>query len=337
MSFLPRDQQCPTTLDRPTVEWEETICPLCSGPRWCMLVEAADPSPDSAGLRFAVVQCQDCGLCYTNPRPSESSILRFYSESYPPYRPSSHVKRRKRWLGGLWRDGQLVPRFGKGRLLDFGCGNGAFLVQMRQAGWQVTGLDISPATVRHLRGELALSALEGSLPHPELPDESFEVITMWSSLEHVHRPLEVLRAAQRLLVPGGKLLVSAPNIDSLPFRWFGPHWFGLDLPRHLTHFTPWTLRLMLERAGFQVGPVRMVRHSSWLRASAARAGRHATPALGWQWLTQRPLAGLAAWYSVLVGQADCMSVTATRGVLEPAAHDLDALHLPPPQPRFSDR
>src|SRR5205809_413338 len=81
-----------------------------------------------------------------------------------------------RWLRGRWRQGQLLSRQGRGRLLDFGCGNGAFLVQMQEAGWQVTGLDCSAATVRKLR-DLGLSALEGSLPHPELQDESFDVIT----------------------------------------------------------------------------------------------------------------------------------------------------------------
>ena len=52
-----------------------------------------------------------------------------------------------------------------------------------------------------------------------------------------------------------QLLVVAPNIDSLPFRWFGSAWNGLDLPRHLTHFAPWTLQLLLERAGFTVEAV----------------------------------------------------------------------------------
>src|SRR5438552_578873 len=105
----------------------------------------------------------------------------------------------------------------------------------------------------------------------ESPDTTAGGTGLWHSLERVHFPLAVLREVRRLLVPGGQLFRAVPNIDSLPFRWFGSAWYGLDLPRHLTHFAPWTLHLMLERAGFRVGQIQMVRHSQWLRSSARLA------------------------------------------------------------------
>ena len=64
---------------------------------------------------------------------------------------------------------------------------------------------------------------------------------MWSSLEHVHEPRLAVRAAREVLRPGGLLVVYVPNLGSWSFRTFGEHWFALDLPRHLTHFTPETL------------------------------------------------------------------------------------------------
>jgi SAM-dependent methyltransferase len=182
---------------------------------------------------------------------------------------------------------------------------------MHRQGWQVTGLDVSVAAIQRIRTELGLRGFVGTLPYPEFRPASFDVITMWHSLEHVHAPLEILQEAHRLLVPGGKLLVAVPNIDSLPFHWFGSAWYGLDLPRHLTHFAPWTLHLMLERAGFSVGPIRMVRHSDWLRSSAKLAHRKEKWA-PWQWLTRKPASRLAAWYCYLSGQSDCMIVTAVR-------------------------
>ncbi|HYV38222.1 MAG TPA: class I SAM-dependent methyltransferase, partial [Gemmataceae bacterium] len=177
-----------------------------------------------------------------------------------------------------------------------------------------TGLDASEQVVQRIRTHLGLSALAGSLPHAELGDESFDVITMRHSLEHVHQPLEVLRSAHRLLAPDGQLIIAAPNIDSLPFKWFGRNWRGLDLPRHLTHFTPDTLQLMLGRAGFDVGPVRMVRQPQMVRYSAQLASRR-PGALGWQrWLRNRFMAGLATWYAYFARRCDAMVVTAIKNI-----------------------
>jgi len=207
----------------------------------------------------------------------------------------------------------VLPRQERGRLLDFGCGGGGFLERMRRLGWQVTGVDMSVAAVQRVRTELGLDALAGSLPHAGLVHNAFDLITMWQSLEHVHEPLPVLREARRLLVSGGMLVVSVPNIDSLPFRWFGTAWFGLDLPRHLTHFTPPTLRLMLEKAGFRVQSLRLVRHSDWLRSSAELASQLGRGAPWQGWLRTRAGSNLAAWYSYLTRQADCIQITAIKG------------------------
>jgi 2-polyprenyl-3-methyl-5-hydroxy-6-metoxy-1,4-benzoquinol methylase len=195
-------------------------------------------------------------------------------------------------------------------LLDFGCGGGSYLQRMHELGWKVTGLDVSPVAVERIRTRLGLRALTGSLPHRELSPGSFDVVTMWHSLEHVHHPLVVLRAAHRLLMPGGKLLVAAPNIDSLPFRWFGAAWYGLDLPRHLTHFTPATLAAAVQAAGFRVSGAQMLRHSRWLRESAALAiQQRALPA--WQrWLRGKIASRLITACCQMVREADCILLAA---------------------------
>jgi 2-polyprenyl-3-methyl-5-hydroxy-6-metoxy-1,4-benzoquinol methylase len=174
----------------------------------------------------------------------------------------------------------------------------------------VVGIDASHAVVERIRTQMGLRALAGSLPQPELVPASFDVITMWQALEHVHRPLDVLREAKRLLTPGGKLVIAVPNIDSGPFRWFGPDWFGLDLPRHLTHFSAATLRRMVEQAGFRVDRVRMVSHASWLQASARRAIGNGRENYLARRLRSRSVCRLAVWYCVLTGSSDAVMLTA---------------------------
>jgi SAM-dependent methyltransferase len=317
MSFFPRDLAAPVAAAEPVIEWEEPDCLLCGRRNWSPLVEAPDTTAGGSGLWFAVVQCQECGLCFTSPRPNAETLGQFYPAVYRPHRTSALRRRRwlPRWFGGKRprrKERQVLAWQGQGRLLDFGCGGGSFLARMHQQGWQVTGVDISTAAVQRIRTELGLRVFVGTLPHPQFCPGSFDIITMWHSLEHVHAPLEVLHEAHRLLVPGGKLLVAVPNIDSLPFRWFGSAWYGLDLPRHLTHFAPWTLHLMLERSGFRVGRIRMVRHSDWLRSSAKLACQSSYGYAKGSWLTAKPLSRLATWYCYLTGQSDCMVVTAER-------------------------
>jgi len=312
---IPKTESAPET----TLRWDESPCPLCGHARYTPIIEAADANADSDGLRFCVVKCNQCELLYTNPRPDEASIGAFYSDSYRPHRRARQMRRPlRKWVpltslsGRPVLERRSIPLHGAGRLLDFGCGGGSFLERMAEQGWEVTGLDASLNTVQMIRDELGLKALEGTLPHPELEPESFDVVTMWHSLEHVHRPLDVLHEAKRLLVPGGRLLVAVPNIDSLPFRWFGESWFGLDLPRHLTHFTPITLRLMIERAGFQVREVRWIRHSDWLRSSAKLAVRQNSASFWRRSLCSKPLARLVAWGCYQLRQSDCIFALAER-------------------------
>lgn len=302
------------------LRWDDVPCPLCGADDEEPLLEAADPTPAAgeAGLRFLVVRCRRCQLVFTNPRPHPEAIGRFYPTNYRPHRPRkpTHARRPhpfERLLGRPTAERRgALPWPGVGRLLDFGCGGGSFLKRMADLGWQVVGIDMAETAVRAVTDELGLSAFVGSLPHPELKPCSFEVITLWHSLEHVHDPLAVLREAYHLLVPGGRLVVACPNIDGWAFRRYADHWFGLDLPRHLTHFTPVTLGRMLQTAGLRVSEIRGVRHSDWLRSSARRA--LANPDADWldRLFTWKPAAKLAAWAAYTLGQADCMLAVAER-------------------------
>ena len=311
----------PLVDDQPAVAWEETPCPLCGEAAGAPVLEAPDPlPPPGAGLVFAVVRCPHCTLAYTNPRPDDNTISRFYPIDYHPHRRPGKLRQSRparplwsRLFGRPCRERRgVLPWPGPGRLLDFGCGAGTFLKTMADQGWHVTGLDAAVGAVAHAREQHGLTALVGTLPHADLRPGSFDVVTMWHSLEHVHRPLSILREAYRLLVPGGKLIVATPNIDSVPFRVFGRSWFGLDLPRHLTHFTPATLTAMLSAAGFRADPVRHLRHSDWLRSSARLALRdgHGGPlATVLKW---KPAARLAAWMCYALRASDCIVCVAER-------------------------
>ena len=304
------------------IEWDDTPCPLCGERDEELRFEAADSTGSSGerGRRFLVVRCRRCRLSFTNPRPGPESIGQFYPADYQPHRrPAKLVhsnprgRLRERFLGRPCRERRgLLPWDGVGRLLDFGCGGGSFLKRMADQGWDVTGLDANVGAVQSVQEELGLNAVVGTLPHGDLRPGSFEIVTLWHSIEHVHDPLEILREAYRLLVPGGKVILACPNIGSWAFRHFRVDWFGLDLPRHLTHFTSDSLTAMLETAGFRVESLRTLRHSDWLRSSAKLSVRFGRAGFFDRLLTWKPLAKFVGWFVYIMGSSDCLIAVAER-------------------------
>jgi 2-polyprenyl-3-methyl-5-hydroxy-6-metoxy-1,4-benzoquinol methylase len=163
-----------------------------------------------------------------------------------------------------------VPYRGLGRLLDFGCGAGKFLSRMHALGWDVTGLDFSHTAVDAVRAP-GLRAVQGTLPHPDLALRSFDAVTLRQALEHLPEPRLTIRCAWDLLDRGGLLLVQVPNFASWDVDLFGEAAMELDLPRHLNHFTPATLRTMIAREVSGPVQVRQTTHPSWIRKGAERA------------------------------------------------------------------
>ncbi|MFU8803283.1 MAG: class I SAM-dependent methyltransferase [Bradymonadaceae bacterium] len=142
-----------------------------------------------------------------------------------------------------------------GRLLDVGCGSGAYLRDMEALGWQVAGVDISPEAIKCATRD-GYNAKVGTLFSAHLEEESFDLITMWHVLEHFHRPVDMLRRAHDILRPNGRLILAVPNWRSIMRQIGGDAWWCLEVPRHLHHFTPETLRKTLTTAGFEVSLLR---------------------------------------------------------------------------------
>ncbi len=331
-------------VQRASVELESTDCLLCGGDDFETVIVAGDELTRIGG-HFRVVRCLRCRLSYTNPRPTLQSLGLFYPETYDPY--AGHERDRTRsWhhqleravlrtyhgyppqpataavalLGVVGkalirtkrRRESWVPFRSPGRMLDFGCGAGDYLKRMRQLGWQVEGIDVSAEMAQRLRKSAGLRVHVGSLPHRDIGPESYDAVTMWHSLEHVFSPPRVLRGARDVLRPGGLLVVGVPNFGSWSFRKFQHNWNGLELPRHLTHFTAETLAAMAEAEQFRVLSVAHVGRASSIRKSASRAAQSLS-APWWQRSLWRSIPSrAAARWSEQTGQADLLRLIAEK-------------------------
>jgi SAM-dependent methyltransferase len=141
--------------------------------------------------------------------------------------------------------------------LDIGCARGEYLLRVRERypSLAVSGVEPSPIDARYARESFSLDVANTTIEEADLPDRSFDLVTLFHVLEHVQDPPETLRRVRRLLAPDGVLVVEVPNmaLSRLPLPLgrsiLAP---GYHNPEHLWHFTPPTLRRLLERQGYQV-------------------------------------------------------------------------------------
>lgn len=227
---------------------EPVVCCLCGEPG----------SPLYAQPPFAVVRCPRCALVFVSPRLTADALQRLYDA--PAYFDDT-VYGSSRWspamlLQRTWTAGRLgllradVPP--PARLLEIGSGYGHFLAAARDAGYQVSGVELSRTGVAHARGRLGLDVWAGQLvddPDPQPAD----VVCFWDTLEHVPDPLAFLTQVRaRMAGPDAVAAFSVPSFASLPARLLRSRWWTLKPEQHIWHFTPDTLRVLAARAGLVI-------------------------------------------------------------------------------------
>lgn len=238
---------------------ETVACALCGRQNDRLILQTPDREY-GLGEIFYVVQCQDCGLVYVNPRPTEAELPTYYPTTYYVYagahghqQTASQARAAREYYSGRLK--QLacnLPAVSPGRLLDVGCGDGHFLFLMQEQGWDAIGVEISERTAQFASNKYGLSILPGQLGDARLPGRCLDLVTFWHSLEHVPDPRLALLETHRILRKDGYVVVQVPNIATILFRVFGRYYSMLQVPRHLYHFGPRTLQTMLSLTGFQV-------------------------------------------------------------------------------------
>lgn len=225
-------------------------CPVCQKTEFRnrLVVEDYTVSHES----FAIVQCAGCGFQFTNPRPTASEIGKYYeSDAYVSHNSTAGglvnqayklarvftMRRKVKLLN------KLAPR--RGKLLDYGCGTGHFLSAAKSAGWQVSGFE--PNARARAEASTRLEQPVGEEVLEALPAGSFDAITLWHVLEHVHTLNETLAQLVSLLKPDGVLLIAVPNVESLDAQHYREQWAAYDVPRHLYHFAPKSMAQLLKK------------------------------------------------------------------------------------------
>ncbi len=235
------------------------------------------------GRHGPIVECRHCGLVYASPRPGPNKVMEIYQavedQLYVEEREGRvltfeyHLRPLEKFTG---------PPEGR-RLLDVGAHTGVFVEIAMAHGWDAWGVEPSIWAVEQARAQ-GLEVCQGTLEDGSFDAGSFSVVTMWDVVEHLTDPMTTLRAAWRVLEPGGLLVIHTIDIDSLFARLMGARWPWL-MEMHLYYYSRRTLAASLNKAGFDV--VRVGAQGRFLRAGYLASRVSALlPALG------RPLEAL---------------------------------------------
>ncbi|MCC7207904.1 MAG: class I SAM-dependent methyltransferase [Anaerolineae bacterium] len=244
------------------VRVESVPCPCGCPPHDQVILTGYDRLHGLPG-QYTVVRCRSCGLMRTSPRPTREDIAQYYPADYGPFQ-TTQIKTQssagEAHAPALWKraakslvqfNTTRVPPTKPGRMLEIGCASGRYMDEMAQLGWQVEGIEPDPRAASKAMA-LGHPVFIGQLESAPDPAEPFDMIVGWMVLEHVHDPALVLMKLALWLRPGGWFVFSVPNAASLERRLFGDAWYALQVPTHLFHYTPASLRTLLGRAGWRI-------------------------------------------------------------------------------------
>ncbi|MCE1163832.1 MAG: class I SAM-dependent methyltransferase [Bacteroidetes bacterium] len=234
------------------------VCPNCGNKGYKERIREKD---------FIIGECEECGLTYLLNPPDEKEIyedyytIEFKGDDYNKDSRFAHLseiyeinRQRVAFIKTLLENnasaGAYKPR-NDFTLLDIGCGTGLFLKSCTDAGFSVTGIDVSMNALNFARDNYNLDVSKKTLDDLLKEGKKYDLITMWHVLEHIMNPVEELKKVKGILKEGGLLIVEVPNLNSIKFRLSGKKWKGGNHPLyHRTFFTAATLKETLSKSGF---------------------------------------------------------------------------------------
>jgi len=233
-------------------------CPLCGSTNYYILypstLKNSHPLPNqyvctttSYGQHGPIYKCRNCDFIFIRDNNPLKNILDNYEEVEDPIYLSEEAARIKTFSRHLKNINKLSCN--KGILLEVGAYTGLFLSMAKKAGWQVKGVEPSKWAVIQAKKHYGLTVKKGILKPGYFRPETFDVVVMWDVIEHIPDPLRDLRTCYSYLKPGGMIVMSTIDINSLAAKILRSHWPWL-IDMHRVYFSKSTMRKMLKKVGF---------------------------------------------------------------------------------------
>ncbi|PWU01086.1 MAG: class I SAM-dependent methyltransferase [Bacteroidetes bacterium] len=254
-------------------------CIICNSNAVKKVLSAKDETV--SGENFDIWECDNCKLRFTQNIPTPSEIGRYYkSDEY-----ISHSDTQKGLINSLYHSVRTKTLASKkkliekatglknGKILDLGCGTGAFLNVMKNGGWEVLGIEPDEGARTKAESLYHIRALPTDEVY-KLGESIFDAITLWHVLEHVHELHEYLKILHQALKPEGKLFVAVPNYTSWDAEFYDTYWAAYDVPRHLYHFSPRSMKILLTDHLFHLEEIQPMWYDSYYVSMLSEKYKH---------------------------------------------------------------
>ncbi len=239
-------------------------CPVCENKQFNNYMICDDYSV--TGESFALVQCTNCSLVFTNPRPGIDNLSRYYqSDEY-----ISHTNKASSFINIVYKiirrytlsqKVKLIGRINekKGTVLDYGCGTGDFVKAARKSGWEAFGYE-PDIKARNIASNNNPDAILESVQ--KAPD-NLDVITTWHVVEHISELKATIKELRKKLKKGGYLIVAVPNLRSFDAKYYKEFWAAYDVPRHLYHFDQNSMEFLAKKLKLSIIDVHPMKFDSF--------------------------------------------------------------------------
>ena len=229
-------------------------CIVCEGKNLKRHIESVDFSVSKEV--FQIVKCESCNFVFTNPRPFDINLSKYYiSDNYISHTDSNKGVFEKIYQiirkFAIRQKFRLITSYVKtGEILDIGCGTGDFLNKCKQNNWNTTGIEPSKIAREKAISNYSLNIKEST--ELNYLEGEFDIITMWHVLEHVTELNQTIIDLNKILNDNGNLVIAVPNLNSYDASYYQKYWAAYDLPIHLYHFTEETITRVFQKHKFKL-------------------------------------------------------------------------------------
>jgi SAM-dependent methyltransferase len=264
-------------------------CPICKSSNISSYIKGKDRLHAIKGS-YDIWKCDDCGLLFINPQPAPKILDKHYPKEYHAYAEFSKGGWKERFSTYLYKlyfsteskgftnfllkilflplkhllRGTYIKTGSK--ILDVGCGSGAFLYKMKKCGMDTYGVEPSKDGCKAAQ-KIGLDVKCGFIENHKFPSNHFDVITLNHVFEHVYDPVATINELKRILKKNGRIIMAFPNSDSIQFRIFRKYWAALDVPRHLNIYSPKTIRYLARLQKLKLEKIRYISFPFGIQAS----------------------------------------------------------------------